>query len=232
MCYHNSMTKKARELAKRYGKRQHLTDENTERLFHASAFNCPQFPIITEAEEIQEYRWGLIPHWTKTITDAEKIRKKTFNARAESIFQKPSFRQAIKTQRCIVPSTGFFDWRHENGKKTPYFISLKKEDIFSIAGIYDEWKNPETGQTISTFSIITTKANPLMRYIHNTNFRMPVILPREEEEKWLYPILKKNDIEKMLQPIDETVMSAYPLKNNFLQKPPHDPSILTPAPSK
>jgi len=226
------MTQKAKELAKRYGKRHPFTDEDTERLFHISAFNCPQFPIITEAEEIQKYRWGLIPYWTKTIADAEKIRKRTFNARAESIFQKPSFRQAIKTQRCIVPSTGFFDWRHEKGKKIPYFISLKKEEIFSMAGIYDEWKNPETGQTISTFSIITTEANPRMRYIQNTHFRMPVILPRDEEEKWLYPILKKNDIEKMLQPIDETVMSAYPLKNNFLKKAPHDPSILTPAPLK
>ena len=175
---------------------------------------------------MQVYNWGLIPFWVKNDNDAAQIRTKTYNARAESIFQKPSFRPYIRTQRCIVPSTGWFDWRHEAGKKIPYFIYVKNEPIFSMAGIYADWKDPQNGRTLYTFSIITTQANPLMAYIHNTNFRMPVLIHKEEEEKWLYPELKEEEITAFLQPFDESLMDAYIISNDFLKKNPQDPSII------
>lgn len=230
MCYHYSMFRKAAALAKRYNRslENQETDFWGER-YHIPAFTCPLAPVITEDPEIQMYYWGLIPSWTKTKAEAEKIRHRTFNARAESIFEKPSYRNAIKSQRCLVPTTGFFDWKHENGKKVPYFIYLKDEDIFSMAGIYEEWKDPETKQKIRTFSIITTEANSLMKDIHNTNFRMPVILLKEDEEKWTYPVLRKKDIENLLLPLEELPLEAYIVKNNFLKKAGDDPSILQPA---
>lgn len=229
MCFHNSMSKKAKELAARYGRQLNvveIADKIIQEQYHVSAFNNPEYPIITADPELQVYNWGLIPFWVKNDNDAAQIRTKTYNARAESIFQKPSFRPYIRTQRCIVPSTGWFDWRHEAGKKIPYFIYVKNEPIFSMAGIYADWKDPQNGRTLYTFSIITTQANPLMAYIHNTNFRMPVLIHKEEEEKWLYPELKEEEIKAFLQPFDESLMDAYVIHNNFLKKNPQDPSII------
>lgn len=231
MCFHNSMSKKAKALAVRYGRQLNaveIAEKIIQEQYHVSAFNNPEYPIITTAPEVQVYNWGLIPFWVKSEADAAQIRKKTYNARAESIFQKPSFRSSIRTQRCIVPSTGWFDWRHESGEKIPYFIYVKDEAIFSMAGIYAEWRNPHNGRTNYTFSIITTQANPLMSYIHNTNYRMPVLLHKEDEEKWLYPELKEEDIKSLLQPFDDSLMDAYVINNDFLRKNSHDPSIITP----
>lgn len=95
-----------------------------------------------------------------------------------------------------------------------------------MAGIYSEWKNPRTGLPVYTFSIITTPANQLMSCIHNTNFRMPVLLHKEEEEKWLFPELKDDDIKSLLQPFDDSLMDAYIINNDFLKKNPHDSSII------
>lgn len=225
------MSKKAQRLAARYGKQLdiiEIAEKIIQEQYHVSAFTNPDYPIITNDPEIHIFKWGLIPFWTKTEKDANEIRTKTYNARAESIFDKPSFRGSINTKRCIVPSTGFFDWRHEGERKIPYFIYMKNEEIFSMAGIYSDWANPQTGEIIKTFSIITTEANDLMRYIHNTNFRMPVILHEEDEQKWLSPQLNKEEIKYYLRPFDSSMMDAYVIDNNFLRKNPHDPSIITP----
>ena len=231
MCFHNSMIKKVKELTGRYN-RQLTVVEIAEKIiqeqYHVSAFTNPEYPIITSDPYIQVYNWGLIPFWVKSEKDAEQIRTKTYNARGESIFQKPSFRASIRSKRCIVPSTGWFDWRHESGKKIPYYIYLKNQELFSMAGIWSEWHNTVTGKNVQTFSIITTAANKLMSYIHNTNYRMPVLLHREEEEKWLYPQLKDEEITALLKPFEDNLMDAYVISNDFLKKNPHDPSIICP----
>lgn len=224
------MTKKVKELAARFGRQLsvvEIAEKIIQEQYHVSAFKNPEYPIITDSAEIQVYKWGLIPFWAKSESDAAQIRTKTYNARAESIFQKPSFRSYIRAKRCIVPSTGWFDWRHESGKKIPYYIFVKNQPIFSMAGIYADWKNPRNGQTIYTFSIITTQANQLMSYIHNTNFRMPVLLHREDEEKWLFPELRDEKIQDLLKPYDD-LMDAYEINNDFLKKDSHDPSIIQP----
>lgn len=229
MCFYNSMSKKAKQLAARYGRKSDIVEiykDILEEKYRVSAFTYPEYPIITKLEEIQVFKWGLIPFWTKDEQDAEKVRKMTFNARTESIFEKPSFREPIKRRRCIVPSTGFFDWRHEDKKKIPFFISVKNEDIFSMAGIYDVWNDKATGELLHTFSIITTQANPLMSYIHNTNMRMPAILSKENEEKWLNPNLSEIEIKSLLIPFDESKMFAYQIENDFLKKDPEDETIL------
>lgn len=233
MCYHNSMNKKTRQLAARYHRKTdviEIAEEIIGEQYHVSAFNNPEYPIVTADPEIRIFRWGLIPFWAKTAEEADKIRRQTYNARAESIFQKPSFRHSIRSKRCLVPSTGWFDWRHENGKKIPYYIYVKNEDIFSMAGIYDSWKDLATGKTCYTFSIITTEANELMHCIHNTNFRMPVIVHKEEEEKWLYPQLRDSEIRSFFAPFDDDLTEAYIIRNNFLRKNSHDPTILDTAP--
>lgn len=232
MCFHNSMSAKAIKLAARYGRKSdviEIVQDVINEQYHVSAFNFPKYPIITRSDEVQVFNWGLIPFWVKTEEDAGEIRKMTLNARADTIFEKPSFREPILRKRCIVPSTGYFEWRHEGGKKIPYFIFLKDEDIFSMAGIYDTYLDKETGMEHNTFSIITTGTNPLTDYIHNTKHRMPAILAREDEETWLNPSLSKPEIASLLKPFDAEKMDAYEIDNNFIRKASSDKSILQPA---
>lgn len=229
MCFHNSMSKKAKEVAARYGKNLsvvEIAEKIIQEQYHVNAFTNPNYPIITTDEEVQAFNWGLIPYWVKSDEAAKDIRKMTYNAKAETIFDKPSFRNPILSKRCIVPSTGYFEWRHEGTNKIPYYIYLKDEEIFSMAGVYDIWDNPENKKLIHTFSIITTEANPLTAYIHNTKKRMPVILSKENEDIWLDPKLSKPDIQALLKPFDENKMNAYVIDKDFLKKNPHDPSIL------
>lgn len=223
------MTKKIEELAARYGRKTDLIEavrEIIEGKYDVSVFTWPRSAIITNDEEIQLYRWGLIPSWVRRPEDADKIRMKTFNARADTLFDKPSFREPARLRRCLIPSTGFFEWRHENGKKIPYYIYLKDEELFSLAGIYDVWRNPQTGDEVYTYSMVTTDANPMMEYIHNSTKRMPAILSKEDEARWLAPGAAQEELEELLQPYDEKYMDAYPVNNNFIRKSPDDPSIL------
>lgn len=234
MCFYNSMSAKAKKLAARY-KRKLSVVEIAEKIlkeqeqYRVNAFNFPDYPIITSSEEIQSFTWGLIPYWVKDEKQADEIKRMTLNARADTLFQKPSFREPIRSKRCIVPSTGYFEWRHEGNKKIPYYIYVKDEPIFSMAGVYDEWINKTSGEIVNTFSIITTDTNQLTDYIHNTKHRMPAILSPENEEIWLDPTLSKSDIEHLLQPLDADRMDAYIIKNDFLKKNSTDPSILDKA---
>lgn len=230
MCFHNSMSKKAKDLAARYRRKTDVVEivhEIIEEQYHINAFNHPQCAIVTDNEEIEVFRWGLIPFWTRSDADANEIRNMTLNAKAETLFAKPSFREPIRNKRCLIPSTGYFEWRHEGNRKIPYYIYLKDEEIFSMAGVYDEWLDSTTGKRLYTFSLITTTANPLTAYIHNTRKRMPAILLPEEEESWLDPALTQKEVQALLAPIGAERMDAYPIDRDFVKKMSSDPSILT-----
>lgn len=234
MCFYNSMSAKATKLAARYGRNLSVVEIAEKILkeqeqFRVNAFSFPDYPIITSDPEVQSFKWGLIPFWTKDEKQADEIKRMTLNARSDTIFSKPSFREPIMKKRCIVPSTGYFEWRHEGNKKIPYYIYIKDEPIFSMAGVYDSWQDKATGEIINTFSIITTEANPLTDYIHNTKHRMPAILNQEDEKRWLDPKLGKSDIEQLLLPFSADLMEAYVIKNDFLKKPADDPTILDKA---
>lgn len=232
MCFYNSMSKKAKELAARYGRNLsvvEIAEKILEEQYRVNAFSFPDYPIITADPAIQVFNWGLIPFWTKDEKQADEMKRITLNARADTIFQKPSFREPIMKRRCIVPSTGYFEWRHEGDKKIPYFIYVKDEPIFSMAGIYDAWIDITTGELLNTFSIITTEANPLTDYIHNTKHRMPAIFSKADEEKWLNPKFGKPDIEQLLLPFPADKMDAYIIDNDFLKKKADDSTILNRA---
>ena len=234
MCFYNSMSKKAKELAARYGRNLSVVEiaekilEEQEQ-YRVNAFTFPDYPIITANPEVQSFKWGLIPFWVKDKKQADEIKRMTLNARADTIFQKPSFREPIMKKRCIVPSTGYFEWRHEGNKKIPYYIYVKDEPIFSMAGIYDEWLDKTTGEVVKSFSIITTDPNSLTDYIHNTKHRMPAILSMEDEERWLDPKLAKTEIERLLRPFPPERMDAYVINYDFLKKKADDPTILDKA---
>jgi putative SOS response-associated peptidase YedK len=213
MCVYISITPDGTEIESRYNKKFIPQEKDLfTGLFFAQAFNNPKLPVVTKNENIQIFEWGLIPSWTKDQKSADEIRKKTYNARSETIFEKPSFRNPVLKKRCLVIADGFFEWREFAGKKYPYYIRLKSGELFSLAGIYDTWNDK------NTFSIITTDANDLMKKIHNTKQRMPVILKKEEENKWLDESLNREEISIMLSAYDDKLMEAYPVSRLLTTK--------------
>ena len=209
MCFHYALSAKAQNLEHRY-KATFEQKDLFEPVFHGSAFEKRKWPVITNnnVQNIQQFQWGLIPSWIKTQDEAKKISTLTINAVSETAFDKPSFRNSINKKRCLVPSTGFFEWQTIRSKKYPYFITLKDLPIFSMAGLWEEWIDTGTGEIIKTFSILTTKANPLLEKTHNTKKRMPVILTENDEKDWLNNDLKKDDILSLCKPFDEKQMNA------------------------
>jgi putative SOS response-associated peptidase YedK len=163
---------------------------------------------ITEDEEgrshLHKMRWGLIPSWAKDAAIGNKLT----NARGETVAEKPSFRSAFKSRRCIIPASGYFEWKAENDIKQPWYISLKSGDPMAFAGLWETW-HPNEGETIVTCCIITTAANSLMEAIHD---RMPVILDPEQWGVWLS--LQERQADKllpMIQPHKSESMQAWPV---------------------
>jgi putative SOS response-associated peptidase YedK len=171
--------------------------------------------------ELSFYRWGLIPSWAKD----KSIGNKLINARAETILEKPSFKNSLKRRRCLVLSDGFYEWKTIAKKeKIPYRITLQDNRLFAMAGIWDSWKD-ETGEIINSFAIITTSPNKLMENIHT---RMPVILDRKDEKQWL----NENDttlLFSLLKPYPEQEMIAYPI-SKLVNSPFNDsPDVMNPV---
>ena len=168
---------------------------------HEPAYNiAPTQQVLTvtnDGERQAEYmRWGLIPFWAKDM----KIGYRMINARGETVAEKPSFRTALRKRRCLILADGFYEWQKLGGKqKRPMRITLKSEEPFAFAGLWETWKNPE-GELIKSCTIITTSANEFLSPIHD---RMPVILPQEQESFWL-----DNEVE---DPVAlSSVIASYP----------------------
>lgn len=212
MCYHNSLKTICQPDNPKFDSVNKLP-KKIETIFHVNGFTYPlwQVEILNHESGIQEsknFNWGLIPSFSRNEKEAYQIRSGTLNARMETLHEKPSFKENIEKRRCLVKSSGFFEWREYQGKKYPYFIQLKEREIFSFAGLYDCWKNPETDEIVNSFSIITTKANELMEKIHNTKKRMPAILEIGEEEAWLSKKLNGREIDNLLKPYSADKMES------------------------
>jgi len=179
--------------------------------FHLNGFAHPKIGVIAndEPNELQEMEWGLVPFWVKSADQAADIANKTLNAKAETIFELPSFRAAILKRRCIIPITGFSEWRNYKSKTYPYFIHPDELGIFQVAGIWEEWTDKETGEIKRTCSIITTEANLLMAQIHNAKKRMPLTLDVDNAKKWIQSDLKKEEIQELMNPISMEKMAAH-----------------------
>ncbi len=195
MCFHNALSVESQNLEHRY-KAEFSEGINFKPIYHASAFQHPEWPVITNdlPSKIQIFKWGLIPFFTKSAKDAEEIKKLTVNARLETILQKRSFSIPAKHKHCIIPSTGFFEWQHTGKLKIPWFIRVADEEIFSIAGLWDTWINPENTKQIHTFSIVTVEAKGIMEQIHNTKKKMPLVCSRDNEKEWL-----SGNVDKFIQ---------------------------------
>jgi len=181
-------------------------------VFYASGFDFPNWRIVTKDDTLQTMQWGLIPSWFKDVNYKE-IASMTLNARIESVNEKTSFKQLMHRQECIIPSTGFYEWKHYGKEKIPYFIYPATDKIFSMAGLYDCWTNPVTGELHKTFTILTCQANTLMEDIHNTNKRMPLILDASKENDWLQGKLIPDEL---FEPISSDFIKAHEVDRKII----------------
>jgi len=181
-------------------------------------------PVVTRNSPniLQIMQWGLVPSWAKD----PKIGYKMINARAETVAEKPSFRSALKRRRCLVPATGFYEWKRQGNLKQPMYIRVEDQEIVALAGLYEHWQDPE-GNELMSYTIITTTPNSLMESIHD---RMPVILPREAEDQWLDSSL--DDPLKLLPlliPYSAKQMAAHPVSVEVNSPRNNAPSLLLPV---
>ncbi len=191
------------ELRARFG----FDDNSQDSLFEARYNIAPsqEHPILTVENDMRvvtAMKWGLVPHWAKD----PRIGYKMINARSEGINEKPSFKTPLRKRRCIVMADGFYEW-HKVDKKTkiPYYFRLKSQEPFGFAGLWDVWE--KDGQTLKTFTIITTEPNELMKPVHN---RMPVILNESDETKWLDPLVESpGEVMPLLRPYPSDEMEYF-----------------------
>ena len=198
-------------------------------LSYAPRYNiAPSQPVLTliDAQERRAglLRWGLIPAWAKDPGIGDRM----INARAETVAEKASFRRALQKRRCLVLADGFYEWRKEGKKKTPLFITLKSREPFGFAGLWETWKSPD-GEAVHSCTIITTTPNALMESIHN---RMPVILPRAAETRWLDRAVEDPQaLLPLLTPYPAEAMVAYPV-SQIVNSPRNDtPACIEPVDS-
>lgn len=182
---------------------------------HVSGFSHPGIFVYTNENSYHPklQHWGLIPFWAKDEKSAFSIQNKTLNARAESVFQKPSFRDPAKNKRCLIFIDGFYEHHHYKGKTYPYYIYPENKTTFCLAGIWDEWINKDSGEIYRGFSIITTKAKGLMEKIHNNpklqEARMPLVLDEKEENDWLTTIKNQEQLAEFIQSKKEIHIQAH-----------------------
>ncbi len=219
MCYNIAfMEKRAQKYAERYkdviptGWNPDVLPDELPQYFFVSGFTHPLLPIVRH-DGICMAQWGLIPYWVKNAENAREIQSKTLNAMGETVFEKPSFRKSIASQRCILGVSGFYEWRTFQNKKYPYLIRASEQALFSLACIFDTWCDQSTGEISTTFSILTTPANTLLEKIHNIKKRMPLILGREDEGSWLDPQLKPEAIRQLIKPFGNQGLLAHTISN-------------------
>ncbi|HKF72523.1 MAG TPA: SOS response-associated peptidase [Stellaceae bacterium] len=151
-------------------------------------------------------RWGLVPWWAKDI----KVSFSNINAKAETVAEKPAFRDAFKEHRCIIPADGFYEWKKLDAKaKQPYAIVMKDRSVFGFAGLWERWKNRASGETVQSCAIVTTTPNEVSAPIHD---RMPAILAPENYARWLgEEPTEPCQLFAMLKPYPAEAMEAYPV---------------------
>ena len=190
-----------------------------------SRYNIPpgtDIPVIRQSPEgkrvLHLLRWGLVPHWAKEPSIGAKLN----NARGESVAEKPSFRDAFKRRRCLVPANGFYEWKPEGKIKQPYYISPKDGQPKAMGGLWESWKTPDGG-ILRTVCIVTVGPNAVMEPIHD---RMPVIVPPERWQDWLAAPVE--EIQSLVTPCQAEVLQAWPVSRRVSKTAEDDSGLIEP----
>lgn len=220
VCGRYTVISPAPALAKRFSAKEAPTPPPN---FNAAPSQA--LPIITNAapQQIQLVRWGLVPSWSRDPASGPK----PINARAETLAEKPSFRQLLARRRCLVLADSFYEWQATERGKIPHRILLQSEEPFAFAGLWDEWLDRATGELHPTFTIITTEPNELMATLHN---RMPVILPGPDAERaWLANDLAPAAHQQLLVPYATDLMKEYVITTRVNSPAHNDAEVLAAA---
>lgn len=176
--------------------------------------------------QLDFYVWGLIPFWSKDPS----IGSRMINARSETLAEKPAFKAAFRRRRCLIPASGFYEWKTPKDQKTkiPMYIQMKGGKPFGFAGLWERWESPD-GSEILSCTIITTQSNELLRGIHD---RMPVILSPQSIPLWLDPHEQPSqELNKLLKPYPAEEMITFPV-SRMVNKPENDyPGLIQPVES-
>jgi putative SOS response-associated peptidase YedK len=175
-------------------------------------FNIPpmqELPVYCvdaqQGARLTVMRWGFVPAWAREPGKGAPLN----NARAETVAVKPAFRAAYRQRRCLVPMNGFYEWNRSGSQKLPYYVQMRNEELFAVAGLYECWPGNADAPAMMTFTVLTTAANALMAPIHD---RMPVIVPPAAYEDWLDPRnTGARGLEPLLQPYPAEAMLAHPV---------------------
>jgi putative SOS response-associated peptidase YedK len=170
---------------------------------------------------LDEFRWGLIPRWAKDPAIGNKL----INARAETVASLPSFRDAFKQRRCVIPATRYYEWQRAGSRKIPHSIARPDGAPMSFAGLWEVWRDVTTGELVYSCVIITTEANAALARIHD---RMPVILPDDAIAAWLEPDADTGSLESMLRPLGDTELHAEPISRLINDPRNNGPEVLQP----
>lgn len=184
-------------------------------------------PVITEQDggrKLEVMKWGLVPVWAKDV----KMGYKLINARAETLFAKNMWKSAVIKRRCLIPANGFYEWKRQDGGKTPFFIHPEDQELFAFAGVWESWHDP-AGETLHSYSIITTEPNKEMAGIHN---RMPVILRQEDEAAWLEAGSDQQAIEQFLHPYHDGGLELFEVSKDVNIVKNNDGRLVLPVNSK
>jgi putative SOS response-associated peptidase YedK len=175
----------------------------------------------TGRNEFKIMRWGLIPSWSKDASVGSKM----INARCETLVEKPSFRTALNKRRCLVVADGFYEWKTQaGGSKQPVYITLKDHPLFGFAGLWERWTEPESGETVTTCTIITGEPNELIAPIHT---RMALILPPDSYDRWLDPSnTEGRSLTDLFRPYPADQMVVYPVSRRVNAVTNDDPSLI------
>jgi putative SOS response-associated peptidase YedK len=189
----------------------------------APTLQLPIYRIHREhGPELVRLRWGLIPYWAKDPT----IGVKTINARAETIDEKPAFKEAFRRRRCLVPMAGFYEWQKTPAGKIPHFICPLNGELFNVAGLYERWR-PKDGEPVETFTIVTTEANEAVAKLHD---RMPVILDERDAAAWLDPTNEDTEqLNSLLKPCPSDEIRAYPVSTRVNSSKNEGPELVEPS---
>jgi len=206
MCGRFVLTASGEEIKIRYGLKDIISDIKPR--FNISPGQMVQTIYYDQDKKIREMKWGLIPSWAKD----PKIGYKMINARSETLAEKPSFRKLIKSRRCIVVASGFYEWKKVGMKKVPYLIKVSNQKIFSLAGLYDIWINDKK-EEVHTVTIITTTPNEVMADIHD---RMPLILSLKNESTWLES--KEINLEEFIKVTHEINLEVTEVESDYFKK--------------
>ena len=175
------------------------------------------------ARVLAGFRWGLVPSWAKDPAIGQKM----INARSETVTEKPSFRTALVRRRCLIPADGFYEWlKHEDGSKHPVHFRLLSGEPFAFAGLWEEWRDPQSESPLRTCTILTTSANETVGRVHD---RMPVILPPDAERLWLDAAVRDTDmLRALLTPYPDALMESFAVSRRVNSSASEGADLLAP----